>query len=100
MEFDVFSADQLLLDHSEQEGIHAFLRTMIASTSPAGRVFELSFTNLCLSSRRTIYGPDDVASSTPQHLELVGPDRTYGSCVPRRTRRVLDRTNLAISQVG
>ena len=29
-------------------------------------VFELRFTYLCLSSRWTIYGPDDVASSTPQ----------------------------------
>ena len=34
-----FSADQLLPGQSEQEGIHACPRTMMASTSPAGGVF-------------------------------------------------------------
>ena len=46
IELAVFSANQLLPDHSEQEGIHGFPRTMIASTSPARGVFELvRFTN-------------------------------------------------------
>ena len=57
------SADQILQDHSEQEGIRTFPRTMIASTSPAGGVFELCFINLRLPSQRTIYGMDDAASS-------------------------------------
>ena len=37
--YDTFSADQLLPGQSEQEGIHACPRTMMASTSPAGGVF-------------------------------------------------------------
>ena len=90
MEIDVFSADQLLQDHSVQEGIHAFPRTMMVSTSPAGGVFELPFTNLSLSSRRTIYGPDVVASS---HSAALGAGRAVttapacrGGLVVRRRR--------------
>ena len=91
------------------------------------RVFELRFTNLSLSNRRTIYGLVDVASSysaAPSAalgpVEEVGAGRAvttapayHGGLVvwrragvigiprrPRLTTPALDRTNRALSRLG
>ena len=50
--------------------------TGCASTSPAGGVSALCFTILSLTSQRTIYGPDDVASSYSATLQLGRPGRS------------------------
>ena len=68
-------ADQPLQDHSEQEGIHAF-RAMMVLTSPVGGIFELRFTNLSLSSRRTVLACPAEGPSPESLLRRRG--RPYG----------------------
>ena len=110
------SEDQLLPDHSEQDGIRAVPHTMISSTSPAGGVFELPSTNLSLSAEGPSMGRMTWHQATPQRLEPVGQDRDHGigigpvvrrragvMGIPRRSRLTipaLDRTNLALSRLG
>ena len=67
---------------------------MMASTSPAVGVFKLRFTKFSLSSRRTIYGPDDVASSYSAPV-ATAPVYSGGVVVTVRRRRWTGPTSLS-----
>lgn len=80
--YDTFSADQLLPGQSEQEGIHACPRTMMASTSPAGGVFGILPAYLAELVRVHLRAGMTWDLATAQRYSWAGRDVADRSCGP------------------